>query len=282
MSELDDGQTGRGVEEWTATLLPAECANSFDPKFILAHAVRSEVVDRLKSERPDLFGDSVTQQVFGPEHRAEFLTAMLSTDREAFDAAVDRLGLRDLPFTATLRELISPTLDDLGRMWSEDRATFMDVTLAACRVQTFVCEKLTATAHRDRSNERHGSIAFARPAGETHTLGLTVVTECFRIDGWNVLGGVDLEIGDNLWALVSDHNVDVVGLTVGSVNQIAPVAEAITKVRKIAKNRNIVIAVGGYCGISDPEAMNSLGADFIATDALQAIDKAASFLQKTA
>ncbi len=278
MSELNDNQSERGVEGWTETLLPAECANSFDPKFILAHAVRSEVVNRLKSERPDLFGDDAPEDVFGPQQRAEFLEAILSKDREAFDNAVERLGLREQHFTATLRQLISPVLDDLGQMWSDDRATFMDVTLATCRVQTFVCEKLTATAQRDRSNERHGSIAFARPAGETHTLGLTVVTECFRIDGWNVMGGVDLEIGDNLWSLVSNNDIDVLGLTVGSVGQIPAVAEAIREIRKLSKNRKVVIAVGGYCGISDPEAMATLDADFIATDALQAIDKAASYL----
>ena len=273
-----DIESSRTVGGWSDSLLPEECAAVFDPKFILARAVRSEVVTRLKAEHATKSVGGLPAPLFGQEDRDEFLDAMLSEDRNAFDDAVDRMDLKQKPFTETLRQLITPTLDDLGQMWRDDLASFMEVTLATCRVQTFVCEKLGATAKRDRADEIHGSIAFARPAGESHTLGLTVVTECFRIDGWNVMGGVDLEIGDGLWSLVSDHHVDVLGLTVGSAMQIAPVAEAIEKVRRVSRNPNIVIGVGGYCVISDPEAIKGLGADFIAIDALDAIDTAASFL----
>jgi len=279
MSNFDkvEIETDQNVAGWSDALLPEECADSFDPKFILARAVRSEVVTRLKVERAARFGDDPLP-LFGQEHRAEFLDAMLSNDREAFDATVTRMDLRDKPFTETLRQLISPTLDDLGQMWRDDRASFMDVTLATCRVQTFMCEKLGATAKRDRSGETHGSIAFARPAGESHTLGLTVVTECFRIDGWNVMGGVDLEIGDGLWSLLRDRHVDVLGITVGSVMQVASVAEAVKKAKQLSCNPDLVIGLGGYCAISDPDAMEGLGADFISADALDAVDTAASFL----
>jgi hypothetical protein len=172
MSNFDDGDARQQEGGWTDALLPAECADTFDPKFILARAVRSEVVGRLKAEHAERFDGGVADALFGPHERGEFLEAMLSEDRSAFDTVVQSMGLKDKPFTETLRELITPTLDDLGQMWRDDRASFMDVTLATCRVQTFVCEKLGTTAKRDRSAERHGSIAFARPAGETHTLGV--------------------------------------------------------------------------------------------------------------
>ncbi len=278
-SDKREIRTEQVAAEWSDALLPEECADAFDPKFILARAVRSEVVTRLKAERAARIGEDPIV-LFGQEHREEFLEAMLSEDRKAFDAAVERMDLKHKPFTDTLRQLITPTLDDLGQMWRDDRASFMEVTLATCRVQTFVCEKLGATAKRDRSDEIHGSIAFARPAGESHTLGLTVVTECFRIDGWTVMGGVDLEVGDDLWALVSDNHIDVLGLTVGSAMQIAPISEAIEKARSVSRNPNLVIGVGGYCVISDPEAIRGIGADFIAIDALDAIDTAASFLDQ--
>ncbi len=279
MSNFDKVEIGsdQSAAGWSDAALPEECADSFDPKFILARAVRSEVVTRLKAERAARLGNDPVA-IFGQEHREEFLDAMLSDDRNAFDAAVDRMDLKQKPFTETLRELITPTLDDLGQMWRDDRASFMEVTLATCRVQTFVCEKLGATAKRDRSGEVHGSIAFARPAGESHTLGLTVVTECFRIDGWDVMGGVDLEVGDDLWSLVSEKHIDVLGFTVGSAMQVAPVAEAIEKAKRLSRNPNLVIGVGGYCVISDPDAVKGLGADFIAIDALDAIDTAASLL----
>ena len=281
MSNFDEAGSWQSDGGWTDALLPAECADTFDPKFILARAVRSEVVSRLKAEHAERLAGGVPGTLFGPHERDEFLDAMLSEDRRAFDTIVETMGLKDKPFTETLRELITPTLDDLGQMWRDDRASFMDVTLATCRVQTFVCEKLGATAKRDRPGERHGSIAFARPAGETHTLGLTVVTECFRIDGWDVMGGADLEVGERLWSLVSENHLDVLGLTVGSASQVAPSTAAIEKARRVSLNPNVVICAGGYCAIADPEAMTGLGADFIAVDALDAIDTAASFLGKS-
>lgn len=280
MSSLDDNASMRGAGGWSDTSLSpsAECAASFDPKFILARAVRSEVANRLKADKAGNSTHDEPEMIFGPEERRDFLAAMLSEDRGAFDEAVDVLNLRSAPFSQTLRELITPVLDDLGQMWRDDTASFMDVTLATCRVQTFVCEKLVATAKRDRSDELHGNIVFARAAGETHTLGLTVVTECFRIDGWNVMGGIDMEIGDDLWSMLAETSIDVLGLTVGSAIQIPEVAEAMKKAKEVSFNPDLVICVGGYCAIADPDAMEGLNADFIATDALDAIDTAASLL----
>lgn len=263
------------TEGWHDEQSPSDCVETFDPKFIIAHTVRSEVVDRLKVDRA---GKESPSLVFGAEQRAAFLEAMLSTKSSAFDAAVEALRLRELPFVNTLRHLITPVLDDLGQMWSEDRASFVDVTLATCRVQTFICEKLVATAARDRSDERHGSIAFVRPAGENHTLGLSVVTECFRIDGWTVLGGVGLEIGDDLWRILAEQHVDVLGISIGSAVQVPPVMGAIAQARKVSRNRDLVIGIGGYCTIAAPKALEGLDMDFVTSDALHAIDMAASFL----
>jgi len=278
MSSLDDTASMQGTGGWTDTSPPVECASSFDPKSILARAVRSEVVSRLRADKAGHSIHEEAEMIFGPEQRSDFLAAILSEDRGAFDEAVIALDLRSAPFSQTLRELITPVLDDLGQMWRDDSASFMDVTLATCRVQTFVCEKLVATTKRDRGDELHGTIVFARAEGETHTLGLTVVTECFRIDGWNVMGGIDMEIGEGLWAMLAETSVDVLGLTVGSAVQIPAVAEAMRKAREVSLNPDLVIGIGGYCAIADPEAVHGLNADFVATDALDAIDTAASLL----
>ncbi len=280
MASFKGSASMQGIRGWSDALLPAECTDSFDPKFILARAVRSEVIDRLAAERAEKITGSDQPVLFDATERATFLEAMLSEDRKAFDTTVDEMALRSKPFTQILRELITPVLDDLGQMWRDDRASFMEVTLATCRVQTFVCEKLAATAKRDRKDEVHGNIAFARPEGESHTLGLTVVTECFRIDGWTVMGGVDLEIGDGLWSLLADNDIDVLGFTVGSAMHVPPVAEAIKQAKEVSRNRDLVIGIGGYCAIADPEAIKTLNADFVAIDALDAIDTAASFLGK--
>jgi len=268
----------QGTAGWADTPLSSGCVEAFDPKFIIARAVRSEVVDRLRVDRAGKTSESEQIVTFDAAQRAEFLDAMLSQERGAFDVTVEAMGLRGIPFVQTLRHLITPVLDDLGQMWRDDKASFVDVTLATCRVQTFVCEKLVATAARDRKGERHGTIAFARPMGESHTLGLTVVTECFRIDGWSVMGGVDLEIGDGLWSMLAERHVDVLGLSIGSEVQVPAAIEAITRARQVSRNRDIVIGIGGYCTIAAPEAVQNIGANFIASDALDAVDMAAAFL----
>ncbi len=265
----------QGTEGWSDTPSSSDCADSFDPKAILARAVRSEVVGRLRVDRK---GGTDEPVAFDAAQRSLFLDAMLSGDRETFDGAVADLSLHTVPFAQTLRNLITPVLDDLGQMWRDDEASFVDVTLATCRVQTFLCEKLVAVNARDRGGARHGSIAFARPVGESHTLGLTVATECFRIDGWTVLGGVDLEVGEGLWALLSGHHVDVLGLSVGSASQAPAAAEAIRRARAVSRNPALVVGLGGYCTIAAPEALRDIGADFTASDALDAVDMAASFL----
>lgn len=278
MSSFEGVETNDPSYEWTRTLLSDECNDLRDPKFILARAVRSEVVTRLKAERAELNTAMPPLALFDDDERADFLDAMLSDERDAFDIEVDRLALRDKQFTSVLRDMITPVLDDLGQMWRDDQADFLQVTLASCRVQTLVCDILGSTATRNRSSNLSGSIAFARPAGETHTLGLSVVTECFRIDGWNVIGGVDLEVGDSLWATLGTEHLDVLGLSVGSLGQVEPVRDAIAKAKETSKNANLLIGLGGYCAVTDPDLLKSIGADFVSTDALQAIDVAASML----
>jgi hypothetical protein len=75
-----------------------------------------------------------------PADRERFLDLVLGADDDAPAAYVDALVRCGVPVDAVYMELLAPTAEALGRMWSDDACDFVDVTLATGRLQRAVRE----------------------------------------------------------------------------------------------------------------------------------------------
>ncbi|MEM9583945.1 MAG: cobalamin-dependent protein [Pseudomonadota bacterium] len=149
----------------------------------------------------------------------------------------------------------------LGIWWEHDRISLVDVTVGAGRIYAIMrgLSKLFPLAiHKDQK-----SAMFTVVPGETHTLGLKMVTDLFRKNGWDI----DLKIDMTSDALAQDirqSHPRIVGLSAGGQHTIATLAKLIINIR--INSPATAVLVSGHVVQDSPELVNLMGPDAIAFD----------------
>jgi methanogenic corrinoid protein MtbC1 len=114
--------------------------------------------------------------------------------------------------------------------------------------------------------------------GSQHLLGLSMVSEFFRKDGWQVVVDIaDQQAG--LLNTIRNEWFDLVGLSVGLSGQIPMLPQLIAQLKAASKNPAVPVILGGaaFAGIS--VRPQDLGADGISTDAAHAVALGAALVQ---
>ena len=175
-------------------------------------------------------------------------------------------------------DLLAPAAQRLGPMWLDDDIDFVDVSMALARLQTLIFKVARCEAINPALPDPDRRILLARARGEQHAFGLMMVAEFFRLGGWQVYGGTDLESGDDLNRAVAERAYSVVGLTAGSRCKAMELADDIRALRKNSCNPDLKILVGGAAFCIDPELAREIGADFTASEGIDAVDRAEACL----
>ena len=200
------------------------------------------------------------------------LKCVLDDDRSAIEGFVSDIKERHIPFTAIYRQLISPAMNVLGEMWSDDEADFVTVTIATSRMQSMVHELTDYGPSPDGPATRRKRILFTRPEGEQHTLGLATVIACFSHGGWAADGGIDLTAGHGLRNILGARHYDVLGISLGAATTAGDVKGVIADARRWSVNSELKVALGGPLVALDPDAVGNAGADFCSPDAVHALE----------
>lgn len=144
----------------------------------------------------------------------------------------------------------------LGDLWDEDVISFQDMALAAGRILHLLRDlRDLAPPFEPRGNR---SAMFATVPGERHVLGVTMATDIFRNNGWEV----DLRLGlseEQLSSAVRLGGYPIVGLSAASADRVRALARAVIALRLAAPK--ILIFVGGYVAKLDPDIAVRVGAD---------------------
>lgn len=161
--------------------------------------------------------------------------------------------------------LLTPAARRLGEMWVEDECTFGDVTVGVGRLQRTLRElAATLPSTLQPPLDGHRLLLLASP-GEQHTLGLSIVSECFRSARWDVTCSTDSHAPDPV-ATVKSEWFDVIGFSAGTHTRLNWLALAIADVRRASRNSAIVVLVGGPVFSIHPEYVATVGADASAAD----------------
>ncbi len=232
-------------------------------------AVVPELVHRHENDPPVLTQDDLVEiDIDG------MVSLLLDRDAGSFRMFQEEIELlREAP-AHVFDQFVRSVIGRVGDMWNDDTAGFYEVTLAAARLQTFVHEKVQQASARVAREQPSRRILLAKVSGEEHTLGLLVVTACFQEAGWEVSGGAELVCGNRMFRTLADGNFSVLGLSVGISVELDKLNAIIKKARSMSANPGIGICVGGPALIADRDRFSSVGADFVATDALTAVKSA--------
>ena len=213
-----------------------------------------------------------------PQDMHDFNTACLAVDSQAVFAHIDVLRGKGLSAQTIFLDVITPAARHLGDLWTEDKLDFTVVAQGLLRMHH---------AMRHLGYETHDGpqiagdvrrIMLASAPGSQHILGLAMVSEFFRGDGWQVV--VEISTTENaLLNAVAHEWFDVIGLSVGLVEQLPNIPELIARLKKASRNPHTFVVLGGPALLDSANQAMSLGADGISVNAAEAVNLAGDLLK---
>lgn len=114
--------------------------------------------------------------------------------------------------------------------------------------------------------------------GSMHILGLAMVAEFFRAKGWQVV--VEIATTENaLFNTLKREWFDMIGLSVGLVEQLPELPQLIARLKSHALNPDTLVILGGPALLLAPELAQQAGADGYSVRAPEAVELADKLLE---
>lgn len=247
---------------------------------LLSRAIEHEIIPRLMLAHPTA-GDclpvpSPSAPQVGEEDVQAFAQLVLAPDENVAHACIEAMRTSGISVETIYTDLLAPVARYLGELWEDDLCDFTQVTVGLGRLQQVLRELSPAFGQSNAETSGNRVLLLPGP-GEQHTFGLVMVAEFFRRAGWDV-GGGPWEAGADPVVMVKREWFDVVGFSLGNVDQLDDLAACIKSVRAAALNKSICVIVGGPLFLVNPEYVAYVNADAASTDGAQAPSLAASLV----
>ncbi len=171
-------------------------------------------------------------------------------------------GMRDrgVSSKAILLDLVAPAARLLGVCWETDALGFADVSLASMRLEQLVLEESRIVPPRLVGSRPARAALLAPAPGDQHTLGILVVDDLLRREGWTVSTQLRSDGAEILDAVRTGH-FSMIGFGLTREAASEELARVIRSVRRASLNRGIVVMVGGHAFERDPGLSAKVGAD---------------------
>lgn len=203
---------------------------------------------------------------------SDFANLAFQTDSATVVARIEALVASGVSMDRVYLDWVAPAARQLGCDWDIDRANFSEVTLGLWRLQ----QSLHALSPKFQESQKHTAMPrralLVSAPKEQHTLGLFMLSEFFRRAGWEVWSDLPGDYSE-VAAKVSEEWYDLVGISVGTEVKLEALTVAVTKLRHVSRNPDVVVMVGGPIFVDHPEIAAAAGADFTAHDAPDAVSR---------
>lgn len=275
------GKTTKAKNTFNLTADPLIKIDNQDSEHSLLTLVQAEIIPRLMSAHRDPRQTSLSANNISRDEIIAFTQALLAQDVAAANVIVAELREDGCTIDAIYLQLLAPSARYLGELWEADTCNFSEVTLCLWRIQTMLYDLSPAfqsDAAQRASAPIERRILIANLPGHQHTLGVSMLSEFFRREGWVTLtipSPQPREIQDSL----STDWFDVLALSAGTDREIDDLQKTVQAARKTSRNPRLAIMVGGALLLRRPELVSIVGADGTADDADSALTMAANLVQ---
>jgi methanogenic corrinoid protein MtbC1 len=162
-----------------------------------------------------------------------------------------------------VRDLVMPTLCEIGLMWTRGEASVAEEHLATALVSRVLSRSSGGGAVPPGTARR---IVFACLAGEFHDLGIRFLADVARECGWDAESlGANVP-GEALVRFVQQRPPAAVALSVSLAGHVPEAARTIAEIRAVVPG--ITVLVGGLAFREDPERLALTDADAGIADAV--------------
>jgi methanogenic corrinoid protein MtbC1 len=163
--------------------------------------------------------------------------------------------------------VFQPAMYEVGRLWELNQ-----ITVAQEHLATAITQSVMAHFYGDLFlRPPNGRTMVATCTGaEQHQLGIRMVADFFEMDGWNVyyLGANVPTAG--VVTMVEERRADLIAISITLASHMPYLRTLIAELRR-SRKAQVKIMVGGQSLYTAGETAASLGADFLARDAGEAL-----------
>jgi MerR family transcriptional regulator, light-induced transcriptional regulator len=270
-ARFDSGNQSRFSSKKTGKKL-----ESGSREVILARTIEAEIIPRLMlSHRLGPNHTSVTHRKAKIIEKAdveEFTRLVVLHDVTVAEAYVRVFRDQGVSMEDIFMQVLAPSAKRLGELWLTDHCSFTDVTVGLSRIYQLV-HRLGPQFESETGRAACGRTAFLAPVpGEQHGLGLLLVEEFFRREGWDVWSPSSITSNEIIQTVGREH-YDMIGISVTCGALIDDLASVIQAARRESRNKNVIVMVGGRFFNQNPELVERVGADATDTDGSQAINR---------
>jgi MerR family transcriptional regulator, light-induced transcriptional regulator len=192
-------------------------------------------------------------------------SALLCPDENAGQAVVDDARQNGANPETVYLQFLAKAAIRLGVLWEEGDASFAEVSIGSSRIQSII--RSMSPLFEAPWQQPNRSALFASVPGETHTLGVRMATDIFRRSGWEITLRVGLSL-DELVTEVVQGGHHLLGLSAGGEHALPALESLLREVRLVAPQ--VCIMICGQMTVIQRHALESLGADAVASDVLSA------------
>ncbi len=257
-----------------------------DHKAWLVKAIESEVIPRLmlahkagNVKKTSISAEDKKKHIFSKDSIEAFTRILLKNDIEIVRSYVEALLDEGVMLEDVYLELFQPSARLLGESWEEDTEDFSSITLALWKIQHTMYFFSESFLNDSIPTQRKGSVFLCPYPESQHTVGLFMVSEFFRKDNWLVTAEPSITPIE-LEKRISSNFFDLLGISIGSLAHVEKLPELINIIRKVSKNPNIFLMIGGPMTSISQNLYQEVGADAQASNAKEALLKASDLLQK--
>ncbi|MGE0311928.1 MAG: B12-binding domain-containing protein [Lautropia sp.] len=246
----------------------------------LAGSLQKQIIPRLLLANRALARERAPELAPQGISLPDFSALVLANDLDAIEAQVRTLCQRGETLETILLGLLAPTARYLGEMWKEDLCDFSQVTIGLWRLQQVVrniCNDVPVSSQPLRRRVGRKVLLLPVP-GEQHIFGLQIVGELLVRAGWEVTLEPALSSDEVLRVLRTEH-FTVIGMTASSRTRLEGLAALILRMRRVSRNRQVAVMVGGAVFTEHPELAALVGADATAVDGQQTVEQAQAIHQ---
>jgi MerR family transcriptional regulator, light-induced transcriptional regulator len=272
-----EGRGGQANDGWTETHSPMdrEAINLSEKQImdLLANVVEGEIIPRLMLAHQNFVStqiDDTLEDALSEDAIEQFAKLTITGEVDDLEDHIVALTRQGVIVETVYLQLMAPAARKLGEYWEQDICSFTDVTIGLGRLQTLLYR---LSARQKGVTDTDGLVPrglFITPFGGQHSFGIRMVEDLFRRAGWKTLCEPNI-LSQDLADLIATENFDLVGIGISIVGQLELVEEMIANVRQCSRNHDIKIMVGGNLIVEQSELAASLGADFSAIDAREAV-----------
>jgi MerR family transcriptional regulator, light-induced transcriptional regulator len=245
----------------------------------LARIIEGEIIPRLMMTHRELpVPDAdASRRAPPPVDVPGFARLVVKEDLPVASAYVSVLRAGGRSVESVLLDLLAPCARHLGELWEADLCDFVDVTLGLAHLQQLLRDISPPEPEAPEFSDDSRRVLLAPAPGESHTFGISMVEQFFRMAGWDVWAGSS-RLSLDIQEIVRTEFFGIVGFSLSCETRIGGLASGIRKIRRESCNPSIAIMVGGPLFLQRPELMAQVGADATASDGAMAVLRAQSLL----